>query len=600
MITTRYFIFLNLAIVLLFFPACEQKEGRGGKDEVVLNQRIRSKVQTLDPADVGDTASSGVCREFFECLYAYHYLKRPHELVPQLAASMPQVSDDGLVYRIPIRADVYFHDDPCFPDGKGRLLKAQDLVYAWKRIANVKTQSKSWWIFDGKIAGLDEFREYSKTCKKGEVNYSRHLEGLYAADDATVVVRLKRPWPQLTYWLAYLATAPVAKEAVDYYGPEIVHHPVGTGAYILKVWNRGVYIEAVRNPNYHEVLYPSEGTGEDVQAGLLVDAGKRLPFIDRVIWRVIVEDQPRWLLLMRGEIDINTIPKDNFGQAVSMGQDLTPEMAERWMKLLLFDEPGTFWMGFNMEDPILRDNKPLRHAISHAINREKYIDIILSTKGKPSHGYIPPAMAGYDETVKEWSPAVYDLERARALVKEAEAIYGGPIPKLRLASRTGTGPKQSVQFLARSLNEIGLDIEIELFDWPTFLERMRKKEHQLFFSGWLADYPDVENFMQVFYSKNSPWPNSMSYSNPEFDAIYEQISIMPDSPERMELYRQAEKIVIEDAPCAFTYHRIGYIIHHSWLENIKPDPYRPDTLGSGYIKYYKVDTQKRNQYRKTY
>ena len=97
MITTRYFIFLNLAIALLFFSACEQKEGRGGKDEVVLNQRIRSKVQTLDPADVGDTASSGVCREFFECLYAYHYLKRPHEIVPQLAASLPQTSEDGLV-----------------------------------------------------------------------------------------------------------------------------------------------------------------------------------------------------------------------------------------------------------------------------------------------------------------------------------------------------------------------------------------------------------------------------------------------------------------------------------------------------------------------
>lgn len=592
-------VLLGGVALLACLMGCEQKDS-SGDIEIVHNQRLRSQVQTLDPANIGDTSSSGVAAEFFESLYGYHYLKRPHQLIPELAAEMPEVSDDGLVYRIPIKQNVSYHDDACFPDGKGRMLKAADFVYAWKRIADVKVRSKNWWIFDGRVVGLDEFREYSKTCKKGEVDYSRPVEGLYAEDDFTLVIKLTDPWPQLVYWLAHMPTAPMAKEAVDYYGKDIVRHPVGTGAFMLKKWHRGVYIEAVRNPKYSHMRYPTEGMPEDIEAGLLEDAGKQLPFIDRVIWRVIVEDQPRWLLLMRGDIDLISVPKDNFGQAVSLNQDLTPEMAERGVVLELFDEPGTFWLGFNLLDPVLRDNKPLRYAINYAIDREKYIKLILSTKGKPAGGYIPPAMDGYDPTVTQWSPSVYDVEKAKAAMKEAIEINGGPIPKLRLASRTGTGAQQGSIYLKRQLEKIGLQIELEFFDWPTFLERMNTAQHQMFFTGWLVDYPDVENFMQVFYGPNAPWPNHMYYANPEFDAIYEKASLMADTPERQELVKKAQAIVLEDMPCVFTYHRIAYIIRQSWLGNLKADPYKPDTLGAGHIKYYKIDMEKRDQYRRDF
>jgi ABC-type transport system substrate-binding protein len=186
-------------------------------------------------------------------------------------------------------------------------------------------------------------------------------------------------------------------------------------------------------------------------------------------------------------------------------------------------------------------------------------------------------------------------------LKEAEQFQGGPIPKLRLAiGRTGTVQKQTLQFLARNLTEIGLEVETELYDWPTYLEKMRNGSHQMFFSGWMADYPDVESFLSVYYSKNASWPNSTNFNNPEFDAIYEQVSVMPDSPQRTELYRKAQRIVLEEMPCVFTYHRVGYIIHHDWLENLKPDPYKADTIGFGHLKYYDVDTAKRDEYRKTF
>lgn len=597
----RCFCLFNVLIPLLFLSACTQEDPTSKSDEVVLNQRMRSKVQTLDPADVGDTASHGVCGEFYESLYAYDYLKRPQQIVPELAATMPDISDDGKTYRIPIKQGIYFHDDPCFPGGKGRELTAHDFVFAFKRIANVKVQSKSWYIFDSRVIGLDDFREYTKGCRKGEVDYDRPVAGLEAEDDFTLVIKLHRPWPQLIYWLAYLPTAPMAKEAVDYYGSDIVKHPVGTGPYILKQWHRGIYLEAVCNPNYRDVFYPSEGMPEDTPAGLLADAGKRLPFIDRVFWRVIVEDQPRWLLLMRGDIDLITIPKDNFGQAVSMGTELTEEMKQRDMQLRLFDEPSTFWLGMNMNDPLIGRNKPLRYAINHAIDREKFIEIIESSKGKPAYGPLPLVMPGYDEAIKEWSPSHFDLEKAKAYLKEAEKIHGGHIPKLRLAiGRTNTKQKQTLQFLSRNLAEVGLEVETELYDWPTFLEKLRNSSHQMFFTGWMADYPDAESFLSCYYSKNASWPNSTNFNNPEFDAIYDQVSVMPDSPQRTELYRQAQRIVLDQMPCAFTYHRVGYIIHHDWLENLKPDPYKADTIGFGHLKYYQVDMAKRDEYRKTF
>ncbi|RKY04489.1 MAG: hypothetical protein DRP56_09975, partial [Planctomycetota bacterium] len=147
---------------------------------------------------------------------------------------------------------------------------------------------------------------------------------------------------------------------------------------------------------------------------------------------------------------------------------------------------------------------------------------------------------------------------------------------------------------------IGLEVDTELYDWPTYLEKMRNGSHQMFFSGWMADYPDVESFLSVFYGPNASWPNSTNFNNPEFNALYERVSVMPDGPQRTKLYRQAQRLVLEEMPCAFTYHRIGYIIHHNWLGNVKPDPYKADATGFGHLKYYTVDAAKRDTYRKTF
>jgi len=589
------FLAVLFTTALFIIAGCDSSAPQADSNEVVLYGALGAKVRGLDPGDIGDTTSSLVASQIFECLYQYHYLKRPYELIGQLAEDMPKVSRGGLTYTIKIKKGVRFSDDPCFEDGKGRELMAEDFVFAWKRIANIKNVSKNWWIFDNKIVGLDEFREYTKRCKtRAEVDYSRQVEGLQTPDDYTLVIKLKKPWPQISYFLAHLPTAPLAKEAVDYYGRDIINHPVGTGPFKLKLWHRGSYIELVKNPSFRGELYPSEGEPQDFEAGFLDDAGKEIPMVDRIVEVVVQEDPPRWFLFLQGKIGASGIPKDNFNEAINQQGRLSPEMRKRGIRLRVFRNPSTYWLGFNMEDEVLGINKPLRQALSCAVDRGKYIELFTNNRGEVAYGFIPPLMKAYNPRIKDVVKSGYDPERARRLVEEAKTIYGGELPKLIL-SMAGTDviARQQGEFLRRNFKEVGLDVEIDYMDWPTFQNKIKTRSCQMFMLGWIADYPDAENFLQLFYSKNaSPGPNNFNYCNPKFDRIYEQVAVMPDSDKRTELYRKAECIVVEDCPAVFLLHGVAYVLHHDWVHN-----YKPHAFGYGLSKYRRIDVAKRAAYK---
>ena len=584
-----------LAVIIATIAGCDSSPKTADANETVLYGAFGAKVRGLDPGDIGDVTSSTVASQFFECLYQYHYLKRPYELIPQLADGMPKVSADGLTYTIKIKQGVHFADDACFGNGKGRELKAGDFVFAWKRIADIKYLSRNWWIFDGRVIGLDEFREYTKTVKKAkDVDYSRQVEGLQAVDDYTLVIKLKKAWPQIVHLLAHLPTAPVAKEAVDYYGKDIINHPVGTGPFMLKLWHRGSYIEMVKNPTFRDEFYPSQGEQSDRAEGLLADAGKKLPIADRIVNVLVQEDPPRWFLFLQGKIDGSGIPKDNFNEAIDHRRKLTPEMEDRNIRLRVFRDPSTYWLGFNMEDEVLGENKPLRKAISCAVDRQKYIELFTNNRGEPAYGFIPPLMKAYDKDIKETAAVGYNVEKAKQLVAKAEKIYGGKLPKLTV-SMPGTDVvfRQRGEFLKRNFRDVGLDIEIDYTDWPTFLDKVKTKSAQIFMLGWVADYPDAENFLQLFYSKNrSPGPNNFNYVNPAFDKIYEQAAVMQDGAERTRLYREAERIVVEDCPAVFLLHGVAYVLSHDWVQNSKPHAF-----GYGLSKYRRIDTSRRRAYK---
>lgn len=600
---THYQIRMSVRLALLvttigaglIIAGCDSSASIEEPNEMVLHHVLSAKIKGLDPGNMRDVYSIIVASQIFEPLYQYHFLKRPYELVPLLAEDMPQISDDLLTYTIRIKKGVYFQDDLCFSNSKGRELKAKDFVFSLKRIANIKYLSQNWSIFDNKIVGLDEFREYTKICNsEADVDYSRQVQGLTTPDDYTLIIRLKKSWPQLCTVLADIATAPVAKEAVDYYGKDIISHPVGTGPFRLNVWRRDSYIELVRSPSFRGEFYPSSGEPGDAEAGYLDDAGKPVPFADRVLWTIIEERQPAWLLFLQGKVDATVIPKDNFDEVMDGAGELTPAMKQHNIHLKTFNDPSTYWLGFNMLDPVLGKNKPLRSAISYAIDREKFIELFFNNRHPVAYGLIPPIMPSYNPEIKEKGYAKYDPEKAQELLKEAEKIHGGKLPTLKIAlPGTSTWYRQFGQFLKRNLNAVGLEVETEYMDMPTYQEKVNTKSIQMFTSGSSATSPDAQDFLAMFYSRyNAPGPNKFNYSNPEFDELYEKAQVMLDSPEKHQLYRKMELIVLEDCPAAFLNHRVAYVLHHDWYKN-----YKPHAFAYGLSKYRRIDLVKRTAYK---
>jgi len=208
MLKKVFLLITMLVICLILVGGCGKDDDQQSSSDNIIHTALQAKISGLDPAKMTDVYSSMVAGNIFEALYQYHYLKRPYEIIPLVAESMPVISDDRLTYTIKIKRGILFQDDKCFPDGKGRELIAEDFIYAFKRIANIKTLSQDWSSLNDKIIGLDEFREYTKTCKTaGDVDYSRIVAGLKVVDDYKLVIKLKKRWPQFIYSLANMSAA---------------------------------------------------------------------------------------------------------------------------------------------------------------------------------------------------------------------------------------------------------------------------------------------------------------------------------------------------------------------------------------------------------
>ena len=387
---------------------------------------------------------------------------------------------------------------------------------------------------------------------------------------------------------AQVAVPPVFRFCACHFAP-LYPYPVGTGAFLLKEWIRGSKLTLVRNPNYREVLYPSEGEAGDKEKGLLADAGKRLPLLDKAVIRVIEEDQPYWLTFMNKETDYAGIPKDNFGSVINEQRDLTGDMQEKGISLIKWPEPTTFWIGFNMEDPVIGKNLPLRQALNAAFNKKKYIELFTNNRAIAARGPLPPTVAEYNPDLN--SPYTqYDPELAKKKIKEAEAVHGGPLPKLTmLLPGTDTTSVQMGQFYVRNFKAVGLDVEFDAMDFPAMQEKVNTKSAQMWAMGWIMDWPDSENMLSLWYGPNeAPGNNGMNYKNPEFDALHKKIAVMRDGEERRQLLRKMEQIVVDDLPCIFASHRQNFLLKYNWFKNHKPHVY-----GYGLLKFHNVDAKLR-------
>jgi ABC-type transport system substrate-binding protein len=575
------------------------------RDPTTLYATYYSNIRALDPPRISDVPGSEVAGFAFETLYNYDYYKRPITLIPELAESMPETSEDGRTVTIKIKPDVHFFDpwggipswEPVTDERgavvgrKGPALTAQDFVYSWKRMCSFHLDSQ-WYatMFEGKVVGVEEFRKYTQSCRdEKSVDYNKPVEGFSAPDPHTIVIKLRDPFPQLIYNLAHLPAAPVSREAVAAYGDDLKFKPVATGPYYLAEYRPEERIVFQANPIYRGA--------PDAPGINSVPPNERLPYIKRVRLDYFEEELPAWALFQQSLTDASPIPRDSFTVAIDpSSRNLRQSQRDKGIVLIKGVDPTVFFFGFNMTDPIVGKNKPLRQAMSMAFNREEYIDLMLNGRGIPAKGPIPPEFPTYDPNAKN-PYTEFNLPAAREKLREAERVNGGPIPEIVMVmGDTSTSSRQAAELFQSHMKALGLKMRVEYTSWARFLEMVDSKQAQFFSLGWQADYPDEQTFFQLFYSKNAaPGPNSSNYHNPAYDELYEKSIRLGPSPERDALYRQMAAMVQEDCPVLFNCVRINYRLFYDWVSNVIPNEYR-----HGNRAYHKLDIAKRRQYFKTH
>jgi ABC-type transport system substrate-binding protein len=524
-------------------------------------------IKSLDPAEVNDTVGALLIGQLYECLYNYRYGVRPYEVFPELAAAMPEVSADGLTMTIKLRHGIHFYDPEklAFPQGEGPEMKASDVVFSFKRMCDFNLASPNYSAnFEGEIVGLDDWWKYTEslTATPDKVDWDRPVEGFKALDDYTVQIKFTQPDPQMVYKLAHEPTGIVSRQAVTYWKTQFRKHPVATGPYMITENEREQRIVMVANPVFRGK--------QDADGGTVVPEAERLPHIKRIEWEYADEQLPPWLKFQQGLLDVAGIPKDSFRTAISIDSgQLTPDMQRKGVQLTKLPEAATEYIGFNMQDPVVGKNKPLRQAMSLAFDRETYIRNFINGRAQPAIGPIPPGFPTYDP--KRFNPyAQFNLALAREKLIEAEKINGGPIPPMTILMRDAdTLARQMAENFVGQMKQIGLTVTPEFRDWARWQQRVDNRQTQLFDSGWVADYPDEQNFLQLFYGKFAPagGVNSTAYVNPAFDTLYEKAVVMPDTPERRKLYRQMEDIAMEDCSWLVQMYPVIYRLSYDWIGN---------------------------------
>jgi ABC-type transport system substrate-binding protein len=641
------------------YPAAD----RGGE---ILYSAFVERPKHLDPVQSYTEDEARFTQQIYEPPLQYHYLKRPYELVPLTATTLPQptfldaqgreVARDSdqvaySVYEIRIRPGIRYQPHPAFvPENQAlsreavarlrtpyelrtatRELTADDYIYQIKRLAHPRLHSPIFGLMAEYIVGLQAYAERLKKAdaKDGWLDLRAHpLEGVERVDEHTFRVRLKGRYPQFAYWLAMPFFAPVPWEAEKFYHqPGMAEKnftldwwPVGTGPYMLVENNPNARMALQKNPNFRGEPYPSEGEAGDRELGLLADAGKTMPFVERVVFSREKEGIPYWNKFLQGYYDTSGIASDNFDQAVRVSVEgdaaLTREMEEKGIRLRTSVATTIIYLGFNWLDPVVGGgggadagrSRKLRQAISIAVDLEEFLTIFANGRGLVAHGPLAPGIFGWRDGEAGVNPVTHlwrdgraqrrPLEEAKRLLAEAgypdgrDAKTGQPLVLYLDTVARGPGDKPRLDWWRRQFVKLSIQLEIRETDWNRFQEKIRKGSQQLFILGWNADYPDPENFLFLLHGAQSraqnQGENAANYLSAEFDALFERMKNMPNSPERQGLIDQMTAIARRDAPWVWGYHPKDYSLYHGWLVNLKPN-----NMARNNLKYLRLDVGQR-------
>jgi len=696
--------------LLLLLAACDgglwnNPYPAADKGQSVFYSAFTERPKHLDPAQAYSENEYEFIAQIYQPPLQYHYLKRPYTLIPQASSNLPKVSyldknnhplpDDVSadkvafsVYEIHLREGLKYQPHPAFardaqgkpeylsltkqdlngiyglndfPHSGSREVHAADYVYQIKRLAHPNLHSPIFGLMEDYIVGLKDYAGTLQQAQKAHPDaflnlHDYTLEGAQVVDEHTYRIKVYGKYPQFAYWLAMPFFAPIPVEAERFYAQAGMRErnltldwwPVGSGPYYLSENNPNQRMVLTKNPNFSGEFYPSEGNPGDREAGLLQDAGKPLPLIDKVVFSLEKETIPYWSKFLQGYYDASGISSESFDQAVQVNvtgeANVTDEMEGQGITLSTSVATSTFYLGFNWLDPILggacesskaapasqtlnegRTGKPgsatcnpersrkLRQAISIAVDWEEYISIFANGRGIAAQSPIPPGIFGYREGEAGINHYVYDwvngapkrkpIEAAKKLLAEAGYPNGldektkQPLVINLDTTSSGVGEKSRLDWLRKQFDKLNLQLVLRSTDYNRFQDKVQKGDTQMFYYGWNADYPDPENFLfllngaQAKVSKGGE--NASNYNNPEYDRLFEQMKNMPNNTARQKIIDDMLEILRRDAPWMWGENPKDYVLHHSWLHNSKPNK-----MATNSLKYLRIDAAKRDELRK--
>lgn len=523
------FLFL-IVFMAFFFNACKNHDH---PDKKIFFYNEYSGIGTLDPAFAKNQSIMWAVHQLYSTLIE---VDNSLQLKPSLATSW-NFSEDRKTIDFNLRQDVYFHDDAAFTNGKGRKLTAYDVVYSLDRILNKETASPGSWIFNNRVDSVQPFT---------------------ALNDSVFRLKLLAPFQPILGILSMQYCSIIPKEAVEKYGVNFRRNPVGTGPFRFVAWDEGQTLVLKKNDNYFE---------KD-------SSGKRLPYLDGINVSFYDSKATEFLQFQQNKLDfINDLDASFKDEILSK----TGQLKKKWTGKIVLNKSSYLnieYLGILMDtaNPLLK-NSPLkiiqvRQAINYGINKKKMMLYLRNSIGTAANsGFVPQGLPSFNaETVVGYD---FNPAKAKQLLKEAGFENGKGLPEIKLLTIPNYADLGT--FIANELKQVGINVQVEAVQKSLLLEQTSKSKALFFRGSWIADYPDAENYLSVFYSKNPAPPNYTRYKNNRFDALYESALAETNDSLRYEIYRNMDRLIIKDAPVVPLWYDMILQLVKPRIENLKPN-----------------------------
>ncbi|MBP6432074.1 MAG: ABC transporter substrate-binding protein [Ferruginibacter sp.] len=526
---TQIILLLCVFASLRLISSCNNHQHSNAK---IFHYNESSGLTSLDPAFAKNKQVMWAVHQVYNTLVE---IDSNMQIAPSLAKRWT-ISPDNLSFTFYLRDDVFFANDDCFKNIP-RKLTAKDVEYSFYRIIDKATASPGAWIFNNRVDSIQPFK---------------------AIDDTTFQLKLQSPFQSILGILSMQYCSIVAKEAVDFYGNDFRRHPVGTGPFSFVAWEEGQALILKKNDNYFE---------KD-------ETGKQLPYLDGIKVSFYDSKATEFLEFQQERLDFIDDIDPSFKDEILTK---TGNLKDKWKgKIELQKQPylNIEYLGILVDEQneLVKNsplkNKKIRQAINYGFDRRKMMLYLRNSIGTPAEsGFVPMGLPSFNAA--KVNGYTYSPEKAKQLLAEAGFTNGTNLPTIKLLTIPIYGDLGS--YIANELKQVGINVQVEVIQKSLLMEQMAKGSATFFRGSWIADYPDAENYLSVFYSKNPAPPNYTRYKNPSFDLLYEKALVEKNDSLRYKIYQQMDKLIVEDAPIVPLWYDMAIHLVHTNIANFPPN-----------------------------